>query len=148
MKHRQESWSGLCRSLVEALVEVLAAEWAVLQEDWRRWGKHVAVLTALVAIVFSLVFCAISLGVVLAVVLFELWLGAWWKAVAMALASTLLAAAVVASIAWVKARQAGDPVASARARWHDHQRWWREQVMVEGKSLAEGNDEQELRGGG
>lgn len=139
MKDRQESWGGLCRSLVDALVEVLGAELAVLKEDWQRWGKHVMVLAVLVSVVLSLVFCFLALFVVLAVVLFERWLGSWWQAVSMTLASTLLLAAIVAWIAWLVARRAGNPAAHARARWQDHRRWWREQVLVEGNSLADVN---------
>ncbi|NJL28919.1 MAG: hypothetical protein HC897_14030 [Thermoanaerobaculia bacterium] len=100
MKDRQESWGGLCRSLVDALIEVIGAEWAVLAEEWRRWGKHVMVLAALASIVFTLLFCLLSLGVVLTVVLFELWLGAWWKAVLATLGSTLLAVIVLALVGW------------------------------------------------
>lgn len=142
MKDRQQSWSELMRSLIGALIEVLGAEWAVLMEDWRRWGKLVAMLAALASVIFSLVFCFFALGVVLTVVAFELWLGAWWKAL---LLSLLLIVVITAILTWLGARvarRAGTPLAQAQARWRDHQRWWREQVLVEPPSVAEASEDE------
>lgn len=140
MKNRHESWGEMCRSLIGSVVEVAGAEWAVLKEEWERWGRHAAVLVALAAVMGILTLCLFLLGGVLVVVLFHLWLGAWWLAVLATMGVTLLFALVLGLIAWALARRMGDPLARARERWRDHQRWWREQVLIERRPLARTNE--------
>ena len=128
----RETWRQTFSSLAGALGDVARAETAVLREDVRSWGKRFGIAVALFGVAFMTLFWLVVLLLYAAVrgaeSLFEL--GPAQAALAVA-GVVLLLIVILLAIGVVLLRSVSGPMAAVKARWEDHRRWWREQVVGE-----------------
>jgi hypothetical protein len=138
----RETWQSSLRDVAGALGDVARAEVAVLREDVTRWGKRFGVAIALFAIAFMSLFWLMALLVYAAVRATESMLDFGPAQAALAVAGGVLAMILLmALIGFLLLRTVSGPAAAARARFADHRRWWRVQVLGEADSGEAGSGE-------
>jgi len=116
-------WIDLFRSLGEALLEVLRAELAALQEDFGRSGRHFGVALALFGGAAALGFWIIGLVIFVLVTLLNLWLPLWGAAL-IVLGIFVLTAAILAALGLRRFRKVENPITNVQRRVDDHLEWW------------------------
>lgn len=129
---QRETWQGSFRGVAGALGDVARAELAVLREDVAQWGKRFGTAVALFAIAFMTIFWLVALLVYATVRAAESMLGLGPAQAALAVAGVVFV--VILLLALVGAlllRKVSGPAAAARARFEDHRRWWRVQILGE-----------------
>lgn len=127
-------WMDLFRSLGEALLEVLRAEAATLQDDLTRSGRQFGIALALLAGAAAVLFWFLGLLIFVLVAVLAIWLPLWGAALIV-----LTVFGIVAGIlAWrgIKGmRQVENPVETVRRRVDSHLDWWQHSLLTQTRTL-------------
>jgi len=145
-------WIEIFRGLGEALLEVLRAEVATLQEDLSRSGRIAGGALALFGVALILLFWILGLLIFSLVAVIAIWLPLWGAAlVVLALFLT-----VAAALSWMGAsrmKQVENPLQTFRRRVDDHLDWWQNTLLREQRPVdvepitvaaADEDDEEDL----
>jgi hypothetical protein len=138
-------WIETFRGLGEALLDVLRAEVATLQEDLTRSGRIAGGALALLGAALVLLFWVFALVAVL-----HIWLPLWASAL-IVLALFTGAAALLGWLGVRRFKQVENPVQTVRRRVDDHLDWWQNTLLREERPLdvepvavsAYGDDDEE-----
>jgi hypothetical protein len=126
-------WADLFRSLGESLLQVLRAELAAVEEDFRRSSVHLKAVLGLLAAVAVLGFWIAGLMIFVLVALLDVWLPLWAAAL-IVMAFFTIVAAVLAKLGINRLRRIENPVASVKQRVDNHLEWW-QQLLAETKPV-------------
>lgn len=126
-------WADLFRSLGESLLQVLRAELAAVEEDFRRSSVHLKAVVGLLAAVAVLGFWIAGLMIFVLVALLDIWLPLWAAAL-IVMAFFTIVAAVLAKLGINRLRRIENPVASVKQRVDNHLEWW-QQLLAETKPV-------------
>lgn len=129
-----QGWIDLLRSLGEALLEVWRAEFATLQGDLERSGRHLGIALAYLGAAAVLFFWIVGLVLFVLVAVLHIWLE-WWAAALIVLALFLAGAALLGWLGWRQARQVENPVATVRRRVDNHFDWWQHGLLSRPQTL-------------
>jgi hypothetical protein len=130
-------WLAALRSLNQALLAVLRAEFEALVEDLQASGRRLLAGLAWLALAAALAFCVLAVAVVAAVAALALVLPVWGAA--LVVAGSLLLLAVAAALAGRRQlRRVEGPAQTVSRRVHDHFDWWQQRVAP-GESPAGGD---------
>ena len=143
-------WIETFRGLGEALLEVLRAEVATLQEDLTRSGRIAGGALVLLGAALVLSFWVVGLLVFTLVAVLHHWLELW----AAALIVLVVFAITAGLLGWFGLRRfkrVENPVATFRRRVDDHLDWWQNTLLRDERPLdvepvavtAYGQDEDE-----
>lgn len=121
-------WIEMFRGLGEALLEVLRAEVATLQEDLTRSGKIAGGALALLGAALVLSFWIVGLVVFVLIAVLAIWLPLW-AAAAIVLGLFIVAAALLAWLGVNRLKQVENPVETFRRRVDDHLDWWQNTLL-------------------
>ncbi len=129
---QRETWQDSFRSVAGALGEVARAEVAVLREDVAQWGKRFGIAIALFGVAFMSLFWLVALLMYATVRAAESIFDLGPAQAALAVAGVVfLTIAILALIGVLLLRKVAGPAAAAKARFEDHRRWWRVQILGE-----------------
>ncbi len=120
----------MLRGLGEALLEVLRAEVATLQEDLSRSGRIAGGALALFGVALILLFWILGLLIFSLVAVAAIWLPLWGASLVV-LALFLAAAAVLSWIGVKRLKQVENPLQTFRRRVDDHLDWWQSTLLRE-----------------
>jgi hypothetical protein len=142
-------WIEMFRGLGEALLEVLRAEVATLQEDLTRSGRIAGGALALLGVALILLFWILGLLIFCLVAVAAIWLPLW----AATLVVLVLFLAVAGVLSWLgvnRLKQVENPVETFRRRVDDHLDWWQNTLMrterpldVEPVAVTSADDDEE-----
>jgi putative superfamily III holin-X len=121
-------WIEMFRGLGEALLDVLRAEVATLQEDLTRSGRIAGGALALLGVALILLFWILGLLIFCLVAVAAIWLPLW----AATLVVLVLFLAVAGVLSWMgmnRLKQVENPVETFRRRVDDHLDWWQNTLM-------------------
>lgn len=121
-------WIEMFRGLGEALLDVLRAEVATLQEDLSRSGRIAGGALALLGVALILAFWIVGLLVFTLITVLAIWLQLWAAAL-IVLALFLAAAAVLAWMGVKRLKQVENPAQTFRRRVDDHLDWWQNTLL-------------------
>lgn len=127
-------WIEMFRGLGEALLDVLRAEVATLQEDLTRSGRIAGGALALLGVALILLFWILGLLIFCLVAVAAIWLPLW----AATLVVLVLFLAVAGVLSWMgvnRLKQVENPVETFRRRVDDHLDWWQNTLMREQRPL-------------
>ena len=127
-------WIEMFRGLGEALLEVLRAEVATLQEDLSRSGRIAGGALALLGVALILAFWIVGLLVFTLIAVLAIWLQLWAAAL-IVLGLFLVATAILAWMGVDRFKQVENPVQTFRRRVDDHLDWWQNTLMREQRPL-------------
>lgn len=143
-------WIEMFRGLGEALLDVLRAEVATLQEDLTRSGRIAGGALALLGVALILLFWIVGLLIFVLIAVLAIWLQLWAAAL-IVLALFLIAAAILAMMGVSRMKQVENPVQTFRRRVDDHLDWWQNTLLrterpldVEPVAVAAVGDEEDL----
>ncbi len=145
-------WIEMFRGLGEALLDVLRAEMATLQEDLTRSGRIAGGALALLGAGLILLFWILGLLIFSLVAVAAIWLPLWGAALVV-LALFLTVAAVLSWMGVNRLKQVENPVQTFRRRVDDHLDWWQNTLMREQRPVdiepvavtgADDEDEEDL----
>jgi hypothetical protein len=144
-------WIDMFRGLGEALLDVLRAEVATLQEDLTRSGRIAGGALALLGAALILLFWIVGLLVFVLIAVLAIWLQLW-AASLIVLGLFLVATGILAWMGKNRLKQVENPVQTFRRRVDDHLDWWQNTLMREQRPLdvepvavtAVDDDEEEL----
>ncbi len=145
-------WIEMFRGLGEALLDVLRAEMATLQEDLTRSGRIAGGALALLGAALILLFWILGLLIFSLVAVAAIWLPLWGAALVV-LALFLTVAAVLSWMGVNRLKQVENPVQTFRRRVDDHLDWWQNTLMREQRPVdiepvavtgADDEDEEDL----
>ena len=141
---RRDSWQDTFRALGQAMIDVLRAELAVIQETWQRSAMEAGKAAAIFAVVAYLGLVCLPTLLIFALVT-GLHGGLGWPLWASALAVAglvILVAAMLAGIALYLLRSRFEsPVATVQHRFADHRAWWSDRILGDGTTEGEVDDE-------
>jgi hypothetical protein len=145
-------WIEMFRGLGEALLDVLRAEVATLQEDLSRSGRIAGGALALLGVALILLFWIVGLIIFVLVALLAIWLELWAAALVV-LALFVVTAGILGWMGMGRLKQVENPVQTFRRRVDDHLDWWQNTLMREQRPLdvepvtvtAAIDDEEDLR---
>lgn len=146
-------WIEMFRGLGEALLDVLRAEVATLQEDLSRSGRIAGGALALLGVALVLLFWIVGLIIFVLVALLAIWLELWAAALVV-LALFVVTAGILGWMGMRRMKQVENPVQTFRRRVDDHLDWWQNTLMREQRPLdvepvtvtaAIDDDEEDLR---
>lgn len=121
-------WIEMFRGLGEALLDVLRAEVATLQEDLTRSGRIAGGALALLGAALILLFWIVGLLVFTLIAVLAIWLQLW-AASLIVLGLFLLAAGILGGIGVKRLKQVENPVQTFRRRVDDHLDWWQNTLL-------------------
>jgi hypothetical protein len=127
-------WIETFRGLGEALLDVLRAEVATLQEDLTRSGRIAGGAMALLGAALILLFWIVGLLIFALVAVLHIWLPLW----ASALIVLALFAGTAGILGWLGVRrfkQVENPMQTVRRRVDDHLDWWQNTLLREERPL-------------
>jgi hypothetical protein len=127
-------WIEMFRGLGEALLDVLRAEVATLQEDLSRSGRIAGGALALLGVALILAFWIVGLLVFTLIAVLAIWLQLWAAAL-IVLSLFLVATAILAWMGVNRFKQVENPVQTFRRRVDDHLDWWQNTLMREQRPL-------------
>ena len=127
-------WIEMFRGLGEALLDVLRAEVATLQEDLTRSGKIAGGALALLGVALILLFWILGLLIFCLVAVAAIWLPLW-AATLVVLVLFLTVAGVLSWLGINRLKQVENPVETFRRRVDDHLDWWQNTLMREQRPL-------------
>lgn len=123
-------WIEMFRGLGEALLDVLRAEVATLQEDLTRSGRIAGGALALLGVALILLFWILGLLIFCLVAVAAIWLPLW-AASLVVLALFLSMAGVLAWLGVNRLKQVENPLQTFRRRVDDHLDWWQNTLLRE-----------------
>jgi hypothetical protein len=146
-------WIEMFRGLGEALLDVLRAEVATLQEDLSRSGRIAGGALALLGVALVLLFWVVGLFIFALVAVLHIW---WplWAAAGVVFLLFAIAAGILVWLGMGRLKQVENPVQTFRRRVDDHLDWWQNTLMREQRPLdvepvtvtaAIDDDEEDLR---
>lgn len=145
-------WIEMFRGLGEALLDVLRAEVATLQEDLSRSGRIAGGALALLGVALVLLFWVVGLFIFALVAVIHIW---WplWAAAGVVFLLFVIAAGILVWLGMRRLKQVENPVQTFRRRVDDHLDWWQNTLMREQRPLdvepvtvtAAIDDEEDLR---
>lgn len=148
MRVPKGQWLDAFRTLGEALLDVLGAEWRVLTEDWRRSQRSFTLAVSLIFLAAGLAFLLLGLLVYSAVKLLEKWVEPWQAGLWVGLVVALVAAGAGFGAWYLMRFRFENPIDSARRRFDDHAAWWSDRLLPEERALkGESGGEAESLGG-
>ncbi len=121
-------WIEMFRGLGEALLDVLRAEVATLQEDLTRSGRIAGGALALLGAALILLFWIVGLLIFALVAVIAIWLPLWAAAL-IVLGLFLAATALLAWLGLNRMKQVENPVQTFRRRVDDHLDWWQNTLL-------------------
>ena len=121
-------WIEMFRGLGEALLDVLRAEVATLQEDLTRSGRIAGGALALLGVALILLFWIVGLLVFTLIAVLAIWLQLW-AASLIVLGLFLVAAGILAGMGVKRLQQVENPVQTFRRRVDDHLDWWQNTLL-------------------
>jgi hypothetical protein len=121
-------WIEMFRGLGEALLDVLRAEVATLQEDLTRSGRIAGGALALLGVALILAFWIVGLLVFTLIAVLAIWLQLWAAAL-IVLGLFLAATAILAWMGVNRFKQVENPVQTFRRRVDDHLDWWQNTLL-------------------
>ena len=127
-------WIDMFRGLGEALLDVLRAEVATLQEDLSRSGRIAGGALALLGAALILLFWIIGLLIFVLVTVLAIWLPLWGASLVV-LALFLATAGVLSWLGVRRIKQVENPVQTFRRRVDDHLDWWQNTLLREQRPL-------------
>lgn len=127
-------WIEMFRGLGEALLDVLRAEVATLQEDLTRSGKIAGRALALLGTALILLFWIVGLLIFVLITVLAIWLPLWAAAL-IVLGLFLVATAILAWMGVNRLKQVENPAQTFRRRVDDHLDWWQNTLMREQRPL-------------
>jgi CHASE3 domain sensor protein len=127
-------WIDMFRGLGEALLEVLRAEVATLQEDLSRSGRIAGGALALLGVALILLFWIVGLLIFVLVTVLAIWLPLWGASLVV-LALFLGVAGVLSWLGVRRLKQIENPVQTFRRRVDDHLDWWQNTLLREQRPL-------------
>lgn len=144
-------WIEMFRGLGEALLDVLRAEVATLQEDLTRSGKIAGGALALLGTALILLFWIVGLLIFALIAVLAIWLQLW-AASLIVLGLFLVATGILAWMGKNRLQQVENPVQTFRRRVDDHLDWWQSTLLRDQRPLdvepvavtAVDDDEEEL----
>lgn len=143
-------WIDMFRGLGEALLDVLRAEVATLQEDLSRSGRIAGGALALLGVALILLFWIVGLLIFVLVSVLAIWLPLWGASLVV-LGLFLAVAGVLSWLGVRRLKQVENPVHTFRRRVDDHLDWWQSTLLREQRPLdvepvsVAGEDEEDLR---
>lgn len=146
-------WIEMFRGLGEALLDVLRAEVATLQEDLSRSGRIAGGALALLGAALVFLFWIVGLIIFVLVALLAVWLPLWAAAL-IVLALFTVTAGILVWLGMSRLKTVENPVQTFRRRVDDHLDWWQNTLMREQRPLdvepvtvtsAMDDDEEDLR---
>jgi Flp pilus assembly protein TadB len=129
-----DAWIDTFRSLGDALLTVLKAELATLQEDLKGSGRHLMAALGLLGAALVIFFWLIALLIALLVAVLCIWLQVW----AATLVVLLLFVGCAGLLVWLgirRLRQIENPVETVRRHVDDHLDWLHNRLLREGRQL-------------
>jgi hypothetical protein len=143
-------WVEMFRGLGEALLEVLRAEVATLQEDLSRSGRIAGGALALLGTALILLFWIVGLLIFAMIAVLHIWLELW-AASLIVLGLFLLATGILAWMGVNRFKQVENPVQTFRRRVDDHLDWWQNTLLrdqrpldVEPVAVSDAYDEEDV----
>lgn len=127
-------WIEMFRGLGEALLDVLRAEVATLQEDLTRSGRIAGGALALFGAALILSFWILGLLIFVLVALLAIWLPLWGAALVV-FGLFLVVAIILAWLGVRRLKQVENPVETFRRRVDDHLDWWQNTLLRERRPL-------------
>ena len=124
-------WIELFRSLGQAYLDLLAAEWAEVRRGLAASGRRILWAAAFFGAAAAVAFWLVALVLFLQVAILHVWLP-WWGAAAVVTGFVLLVVAVLGWLGVRRVQKVESPVTTVTRRLDDHLDWW------EGRLLAEG----------
>ena len=146
-------WIEMFRGLGEALLDVLRAEVATLQEDLSRSGRIAGGALALLGVALVFLFWIVGLIIFVLVALLAVWLQLWAAAL-IVLTLFTVTAGILGWMGMSRLKTVENPVQTFRRRVDDHLDWWQNTLMREQRPLdvepvtvasAVDDDEEDLR---
>jgi hypothetical protein len=128
-----DAWLETFRSLGDALLAVLRAEVAAVQEDLKRSGRHLGAALGLLGAALIVLFWLIALLIAFLVALLCIWFQVW----AATLIVLLLFTACTGLLVWLGVRRLKkieNPVETVRRHVDDHLDWLHNRFLQEGRS--------------
>lgn len=142
-------WIEMFRGLGEALLDVLRAEVATLQEDLTRSGRIAGGALALLGVALILLFWVIGLFIFVLVTVLAIWMPLWGAALAV-FGLFFVTTLVLGGLGWSRIQQVENPVETFRRRVDDHLDWWQNTLMrterpldVEPVAVTSADDDEE-----
>jgi hypothetical protein len=143
-------WIEMFRGLGEALLEVLRAEVATLQEDLSRSGRIAGGALALLGAALILLFWIVGLLIFAMIAVLAIWLELW-AASLIVLGLFLLATGILAWLGVNRLKKVENPVQTFRRRVDDHLDWWQNTLLrdqrpldVEPVAVSDAYDEEDV----
>jgi hypothetical protein len=127
-------WIEMFRGLGEALLDVLRAEVATLQEDLSRSGRIAGGALALLGVALVLLFWIVGLLVFALVAVLHIWWPLWAAALAV-LVLFVLIAGILGGMGVRRLKTVENPVQTFRRRVDDHLDWWQNTLLREQRPL-------------
>lgn len=127
-------WIEMFRGLGEALLDVLRAEVATLQEDLSRSGRIAGGALALLGVALVFLFWIVGLIIFVLVALLAVWLPLWAAAL-IVLALFTIVAGILGWVGMRRLKQVENPVQTFRRRVDDHLDWWQNTLLREQRPL-------------
>ena len=121
-------WIEMFRGLGEAVLDVLRAEVATLQEDLSRSGRIAGGALALLGVALILLFWIVGLLIFALIAVLAIWLQLWAAAL-IVLGVFLAATAILAWLGVNRLKQVENPVQTFRRRVDDHLDWWQNTLL-------------------
>lgn len=127
-------WIEMLRGLGEALLDVLRAEVATLQEDLTRSGRIAGGALILLGAALVLSFWIVGLLIFVAIVVLAVVMPLW-AASLIVLGLFLVATIILGWLGMNRLKQVENPVETFRRRVDDHLDWWQNTLMREQRPL-------------
>lgn len=122
-------WIELFRSLGQAYLDLLAAEWAEVRRGLAASGKRVLWAAIYLGAAATVAFWLVALALFLLVAVLHVWLP-WWGAAAVVTGVVLLATAVLGWLGMRKLKRVENPVSTVTRRVDDHLDWWEGHLLA------------------
>ena len=127
-------WIEMFRGLGEALLDVLRAEVATLQEELSRSGRIAGGALALLGVALVFLFWIVGLVIFVLVALLAVWLQLWAAAL-IVLALFTVTAGILGWMGMSRLKTVENPVQTFRRRVDDHLDWWQNTLLREQRPL-------------
>ncbi len=150
MGDRQASWRDTFRALGEALIEVLRAEAAVVGETWKRSGRELGKVLAIVVTAGYLALICLPTLLLAALVsgLIEAFGWPLWATALVVTAVVCLVIFILVRVAvYLMTRRFESPASTMRHRVEDHRAWWSERILSDGREEGEVDGESDTGDG-